>query len=598
MGTMKRGLLAAVASSLVLLTLATVPASGQLKDASDRPYKSVTAQMFNNPPASEWLQYRRTNDGHGYSPLKQITPLNAKNLQPIWSFSTGLTKGHEVVPVYHDGILFVTASYNVVFALDARSGKFLWRYDRDIPDKALSVVCCDVVNKGGVLYGDNFIYETIDAHAVALNAKTGAVAWDTKIADYADGITGTAAPLVAHDKVILGMTGGEFGARGRLIAVDAATGKLEWVTYTIPAPGEPGNDTWGAGEGIADKDTYKHGGGTTWTTGYYDEKNDIIWWPTGNPGPWAAYVRPGANAGSSSLIAFDGKTGAIKGMYQTVIHDMWDYDNISQPFAIDYVKNGKEIHATFETHKDGFTYVIDRDPKHFGPYSGKDWENVPAIYVKPFMEGITWTKGNLDDKMHPLYDPAKDSTTPELVDVCPSFLGGTNYLVPSYEAATKTAFISGNYWCETIKGLPIQPWAPYKAYVYAEFHMYVMKGHEGGGGFIKAIDVTNGNTKWEYKMTDANWQGLVATAGGVLFGGGTDTRDFFALDSKTGKLLWSFRTNSGMVGAPITYEIDGKQYVATVSGFGGAIPIWTGEIKDKFNKNTPQGGVVWAFTLK
>jgi alcohol dehydrogenase (cytochrome c) len=597
MGTMKRGLLAAVASSLVLLTVAAVPAFCQ-PDASNRPYRTVTAEMFNNPPASEWLQYRRTNDGHGYSHLKLINTANVKDLEPIWSFSTGLTKGHEVVPVYHDGILFVVASYDVVYALDARSGKFIWKYERDIPDKALSVVCCDVVNKGGVLYGDNFIYETIDAHLVALNAKTGAVAWDTKIADYADGITGTAAPLVANGNIIAGMTGGEFGARGRLIAVNAETGQLAWVTYTIPGPGEPGNDTWGAGKGIADKDTYKHGGGTTWTTGYYDLKNDIIWWPTGNPGPWAAYVRPGANAGSSSLVAFDGKTGAIKGMYQTVIHDMWDYDNISQPFSIDYMKNGKEVHATFETHKDGYTYVIDRDPAHFGPYGGNNWENVPAIYVKPFMKGITWTKGNLDSKMHPLYDPAKDSTTPNLVDVCPSFLGGTNYLVPSYDAATHTAYISGNYWCETIKGLPIQPWAPYKAYVYAEFHMHVMPGISGGGGWIKAIDVTDGRTKWEHDMVDSNWSGLVATDGGVLFGGGTATRDFFALNKATGKLLWKFKTNSGMVGAPITYEIDGVQYVATVSGFGGAIPIWTGEIKEKFNKNVPQGGVVWVFALR
>ena len=597
MGTMKKGLLAAVASSLVLLTVAATPVFGQeLKDASDRPYKPVTAEMYNNPAPSEWYQYRRTNDGAGYSPLKGITTANVKNLEPIWSYSTGLTKGHEDVPQYHDGILFVVASYDVVFALDARSGKLLWRYDRDIPDKALSVVCCDVVNKGGVLYGDDFIYGTIDAHLVALNAKTGQVHWDTKVTDYAEGTTITNAPVVVHGNIITGMTGGEFGARGFLMAINAETGAIAWKPFTIPGPGEPGNDTWGNSKEVTD--TWKHSGGTTWTNGYYDAETDIFWQPTGNPGPWAAYVRPGANAGSSSLVGFDGKDGHIIGMYQTVIHDMWDYDNISQPFAVDFMKNGKEVHATFETHKDGFTYVVDRDPKHFGPYGGKDWENVPAIYVKPFMDGVTWTKGNLDEKMHPLYDPAKDSTTPNLVDVCPSFLGGTNYLVPSYDKSTHTAYISGNYWCETIKGTPIQPWAPFKAYVYAEFHMHVMPGHSGGGGFIKAIDVTNGNTRWEHDMVDANWSGLVATAGGVLFGGGTDTRDFFALDKATGKKLWSFRTNSGMVGAPITYEIDGVQYVAVVSGFGGAIPIWTGEIKQKFNKNTPQGGAVWVFALK
>jgi len=548
--------------------------------------------MINNPPAESWLQYRRTNDGQGFSPLKQINTSNVKNLVPIWSFSTGLTKGHEVVPVYHDGVLVISASFNVFFGLDARSGKFLWKYERDLPDKALAVVCCDVVNKGGLLYGDNVYFGTIDSHVIALNAKTGKVVWDTKAADYAEGITITSAPLYVKGNIISGMTGGEFGARGRLIALNADTGAISWVTYTVPAPGEPGSDTWGG------QDTWKHGGGTTWTTGYYDEAQNLIFWPTGNPGPWAAMVRPGANAGTASLLAFDGDTGKIVGEYQTVPHDMWDYDNISQPFAVDFMKDGKKVMATFETHKNGYSYLMDRNMKNWPARSNQNWENMSAIYVKPFMQGITWTKGNQDAKMHPIYDPAKDSTTPELVDVCPSFLGGTNYLVPSYNAATKTAYISGNYWCETIKGLPPEPWAPFKAYVYAEFHMHVMPGIEGGGGFIKAVDVTNGDIKWTHNMTDANWSGLVATAGGVLFGGGTDTRDFFALDMRNGKRLWSFRTNSGMAGAPITYAIDGKQYVAVVSGFGGAIPIWTGEIKDKFNANTPQGGVVWVFTLK
>jgi alcohol dehydrogenase (cytochrome c) len=595
MGTIKRGLLSVLAASLVLATIAAVPAFAQT-DASNRPYKSVTAAMLANPPASEWLQYRRTDDGQGFSPLKQINTSNVKNLAPLWAFSTGLTKGHEVVPIEHDGVLVISASFNVFYGLDARSGKFLWKYERDLPDKALAVVCCDVVNKGGLFFGDNVYFGTIDAHVIALNAKTGKVVWDTKAADYSEGITITSAPLYVKGNIISGMTGGEFGARGRLIALNAETGKIAWVTYTIPGPGEPGNSTWGSAHGVTD--TWKHGGGTTWTTGYYDAKQNLIFWPTGNPGPWAAYVRPGDNIGSASLIAFDGNTGAIKGSYQTVIHDMWDYDNISQPFAVDYMKNGKMVHATFETHKDGFSYVTDRDMAHWKPYNDANVNNIPAIYVKPFMKGITWTKGNLNELKQPIYDPAKDSTTPNLVDVCPSFLGGTNYLVPSYDARTKTAFISGNYWCETIKGTPVEPWKPYHAYVYAEFHMHVMPGIEGGGGFIKAIDVTNGNTKWEHDMTDANWSGLVATAGGVVFGGGTDTRDFFALSSATGKKLWHFRTNSGMAGAPITYEIDGKQYVAVVSGFGGAIPIWTGEIKDKFNKNTPQGGVVWVFALK
>ncbi len=567
--------------------IATLPAFSQ-EDASNRPYKTVTQRMFNNPPASEWFQYRRTNDGHGFSPLKQITTANVKNLQAIWSFSTGVTAGHEVVPVYHDGILYITTSYNKVFALDARSGKFIWKYERDIPDKALSVVCCDVVNKGGVLYGDNFYFGTIDAHVIALNAKTGAVAWDTKVADYSDGITITNAPLVAKGKIISGMTGGEFGARGRLIALNAETGKIDWITYTIPGPGEPGNDTWGGEE------SWKHGGGTTWTTGAYDEKAGLIYWPTGNPGPWMGAARPGDNIGSSSIIAFDAETGAIKGQFQFVPHDLWDYDTIAQPILIDNVTvKGKKIQGLFTTHKDGYAYMLDRVPQ-----AGSTINNLKFQYAEAFMPIKTW-KGIDPQTGHPIWDPSKDPSTNngQFVDVCPSFLGGTNYLVPSYDASTETAYVSGNFWCETIKDLPHVEWAPYKAYVQAEFHMYVQTGAKGGGGFVKAFDVKTGKAKWTHEFEDPNWSGLVATAGGVVFGGGTATRYFYALDMKNGEMLWKFRTNSGMVGAPITYEIDGQQYVATVSGFGGAIPIWTGEINAKFTKDVPQGGVVWVFAL-
>jgi alcohol dehydrogenase (cytochrome c) len=210
---------------------------------------------------------------------------------------------------------------------------------------------------------------------------------------------------------------------------------------------------------------------------------------------------------------------------------------------------------------------------------------------------ITVWKG-LDSKGQPIFDPAKDPSKGELVDVCPSFLGGANYMVPAYDAARKLAFFTGNYWCETIKALPPEPWKPYAAYVHAEFHMYVQKGIEGAGGFVKAIDVNTGKTKWTHSMPDSSWGGLLSTASGLVFGGGTDTRDLFALDADTGKVLWRHRSNSGLVGAPITYEIDGEQYVSYIVGFGGAIPIWTGEIKDKYHQNTPQGGVVMVFAVK
>lgn len=577
MGIDKKSMLGVfLVACVVLLTIATLPAFCQ-EDASNRPYQAVTEKQLLDPPATDWLQYRRTYDGHAYSPLKQVNAQNVKNLTPIWTFSTGMTAGHEVVPVEHDGVLFITTSYNKVFALDARSGKFLWKYERDLPDKALSVVCCDVVNRGGALYGDKFYFGTIDAHVVALEAKTGKVAWDTKVAEYTDGITITGAPLFVKGNIITGMTGGEFGSRGRLIAVNAETGKIAWITYTVPGPGEPGSDSWGTGE------AYKHGGGTTWSTGAYDPKQNLIFWGTGNPGPWAGAVRPGDNLNTVSTIAFDGDTGAIKMHFQYVPHDLWDYDNITPPMLIDVKRDGKTVEGIFTTHKHGYDYLLDRTNMHF-------------VYGEPFMT-VTAFKG-LDPKTgRPISDPAKDPVN-GLVDVCPSFLGGTNYMPLSYDAGTGYAYVPGNDWCETIKDLPEAPYTPGKAYVQAEFHMHVAPGALGAGGFIKAIDVKTGKTAWTKKFEDPVWSGTLATAGDVVFGAGTASRDFMALNSKTGDILWKFKTNSGLVGAPITYELDGVQYVATVSGFGGAIPIWTGEINEKYTKDVPQGGVVWVFALR
>jgi alcohol dehydrogenase (cytochrome c) len=560
----------------ILLTIATVPAFCQ-DDASTRPYQTVTDQLLLHPPDSDWLQYRRTYDGQGYSPLKQINAQNVKNLTPLWAFSTGLTGGHEVVPVEHDGILFITTSYDKVFALDARSGKFLWKYDRDLPEKSLAAVCCDVVNRGGALYQDKFYFGTIDAHLIALDVKTGKVVWDTKIADYSDNITITGAPLVVKGNVITGMTGGEFGSRGRLTAVNAETGKIAWQTYTVPAPGETGSDTWGNG------DAWKHGGAVTWSTGVYDPQQNLIFWGTGNPGPWAGETRPGDNLYSISTVAFDADTGKIKMYYQYVPHDLWDYDNSTPPMLMDVSHNGKRVSGIFTAHKFGYSYLLDRS-------------NMQFVYAEPFMTVTTFT--GIDPKTgHPIMDPSKDPAKQE-VDVCPSFLGGTNYMTMSYDASTGYAYVPGNDWCETIKDLPAETWKPGKAYVQAAFKMHVAPGALGGGGFIKAIDVKTGKTAWSKNFEDPIFSGTLATGGNLVFGGGTASRDFMALNSKTGDILWKFRTNSGMVGAPITYELDGVQYVATVSGFGGAIPIWTGEINEKYTKNVPQGGAVFVFALK
>jgi len=248
-------------------------------DASTK-FAPVTDERLTHPDAADWLMFRRTYDGGGFSPLKQINTKTVKDLVPVWSYSTGVNAGHEAAPLINQGVMYVTGAYNKLFALDAKTGDLLWKYSREIPDDALGVICCDVVNRGVALYGDKVYMGTLDAHLIALDAKTGKIVWDQQVGDYKKAQTITAAPLVIKGKVVTGMAGGEYGVRGYLAAYDAETGKEAWKTYTIPGPGQKGNDSW---EG----ESWKKGGGSTWLTGTYDPQSNLIFWGVGNPGPWA-----------------------------------------------------------------------------------------------------------------------------------------------------------------------------------------------------------------------------------------------------------------------------------------------------------------------
>ncbi len=261
-------------SSLALIVVATslvLPVmGGDSKAAPSASYDPVTDQRLLQPAAGDWLMFRRTYDGQGYSPLDQVNTKNIKDLVPVWTFSTGVTAGHEAAPVVNGGILFVTAAYNKLFALDAKTGSMLWRYDRDVPEKALGEICCDVVNRGVALYGDKVYMGTLDAHLVALDARTGHVVWDTKVADYQNGYVITSAPLIVKGKVVTGVAGGEYGIRGFIEAFNAETGQSVWKTHSIPGPGNPGHESWAAG------DAWKTGGGATWLTGTYDAQQNLI----------------------------------------------------------------------------------------------------------------------------------------------------------------------------------------------------------------------------------------------------------------------------------------------------------------------------------
>lgn len=565
-----------VLSIVGVLTLsATRPAMGaDNKTASSNSYDPVTDQRLLHPAAGDWLMFRRTYDGQGYSPLDQINVKNVKDLTPVWAFSTGVTAGHEAAPVVNNGVMFVTAAYNKLFAIDAKTGQLLWKYAREVPDKALEEICCDVVNRGVALYGDKVYMGTHDAHLVALDARTGKVVWDQKVADYQNGYVITSAPLIVKGKVVTGVAGGEYGIRGFIEAFDAETGKSVWKTYSIPGPGDPGHESWPAG------DAWKNGGGSTWLTGTYDPQQNLIFWGVGNPGPWAGDVRPGDDLYTDSTLALDADTGQIRMHYQYTPHDLWDYDGVNEAVLVDVDHQGHKVHGWINANRNGYFYLLDRTNAHF-------------IYGQPFASPTTFT--GLDPKTgRPNVDPAK-SPEDKKTDTCPAFLGGKNWMPISYSPATGYAYVPTNHWCMTISDLPGQYEAG-KMFVRADFSM-----HPANPDFIgefQAIDVATGKKVWSKKYTDPLWSGALSTAGSLVFTGTLTDRDFTAFNAKTGDVVWKFRTNSGIVGVPVTYTVDGVQYVAVLSGFGGAIPLWAGPIHEKITKEIPQGGVVWVFALK
>ncbi len=314
-------------------------------------YQPVTAERLKHPEDGNWLMIRRTYDGWGYSPLTQITPANVGRLKPVWIFSTSETRSHESAPVVNNGVMFVTTPMNQVIAIDAKSGNLLWRYRRPRPTGA-SVP--HETNRGIALYGDKVYYAAGEAVLVALDAKTGKEVWTTTVADNKSSYYITLAPLVAGGTVMVGASGGEFGIRGFIAAFNLDTGKELWRTYTVPAPGEPGSDTWPKG------DEWKTGGAPVWVTGNYDPETNLAYWGTGNGGPTVGDNRPGDNLYTASTIALDVATGAMKGFFQYHPNDSWDWDEVSPPILVDYQRNGRTIKGLVDVARDGYLWFLDR----------------------------------------------------------------------------------------------------------------------------------------------------------------------------------------------------------------------------------------------
>ncbi len=583
-------------STLIAATLAAA-----LFGASQAYAKDVTdADIVNDAKsAGDVVSYGLGTQGQRYSALAAINTKTVKNLVPVWSMSFGGEKqrGQESQPLIHDGKMFVTASYSRLFALDAKTGKKLWKYEHRLPDGIMP--CCDVINRGAALFGNLVIFGTLDAQLVALDKDTGKVVWKEKLEDYKAGYSYTAAPIIAKGKLITGVSGGEFGVVGRIDARDPMTGKLVWTRptveghmgYTFDKDGnkaEAGisgtlNATWTG-------DLWQTGGAATWNGATYDPETGLIFAGTGNPAPWNSHLRPGDNLFSSSTVAINPDNGKIVWHYQNTPHDGWDFDGVNEFVSFDYKdpKTGKMVKAGGKADRNGFFFVNDRT-------------NGKLLNAFPFVKKITWATGidlttgrpNYVDDNRP-GNPAAgaDGKKGTTVLAAPSFLGGKNQQQIAFSQQTGLFYVPANEWAMDIWNEPVS----YKkgaAYLGAGFTIKAL--HEDHIGVMRAVDPATGKIVWENKNYAPLWGGAMATAGGLVFYG-TPEGFLKAVDAKTGKELWSFQAGTGIVAPPVTWEQDGEQYISVVSGWGGAVPLWGGDVAKRVNY-LEQGGSVWVFKL-
>jgi len=532
-----------------------------------------------------------------YSPLDMINRDNVDKLVPAWAFSLGGEKqrGQETQPLIYDGIMYITGSYSRLYAIDVMTGEELWQYDARLPEGILP--CCDVVNRGAAIYGDKIYFGTLDARIVALDLKTGDVVWRDQIADYKAGYSYTAAPLIVDGLIITGNSGGEFGIVGEVQARDAETGDLVWTRPVIEGHmgtlnGEEStmtgelNATWPG-------DMWKTGGGATWLGGSYDADTDTLVFGTGNPAPWNSHLRnagqpvegnAGDNLYAASRLGIDPKTGEIKWHFQSTPREGWDYDGVNEVVAYTD-RDGNMRYATAD--RNGYFYVLNREDGAF-------------VSVAPFVKDITWAEG-IDDTGRPIFaednrpgDPSEavEGNKGEVVFSSPSFLGGKNWMPMAFSQRTGNFYIPSNEWGMDIWNEPI---TYKKGAAYLGSGFTIKPNYEDHIGSLKALDPDTGEWKWEYKNDAPLWGGVMTTAGGLVFFG-TPEGKFVALDDETGEELWSFQTGSGIVGQPVTWDMDGEQYVSVISGWGGAVPLWGGEVAKKVNFLN-QGGLLWTFKM-
>jgi alcohol dehydrogenase (cytochrome c) len=481
-----------------------------------------------------WMTYSGDYTGKRFSSLDQITVSNARTMVAKWVYQTGATGKLETSPLAVDGILYATAQDDRAFALDARTGRPLWIYQRQIPGDIRP--CCGHVNRGLAILGDKVYLGTLDAHVLALDAKTGAVVWDVVAADYRTGHSFTVAPLAVKDLIVIGVSGGEYGVRGFIDAYDAATGERKWRLYTVPGPGEPGHDSW---EG----NSWKVGGAPAWNTGTYDPATNQIFWPTGNPAPSnRGEGRAGDNLYSNSLLALNADTGKMNWYFQFTKHDEHDWDATQVPVMID--ASGKHLIA--QANRNGFFYVLDRT-------TGK------LLSANAYGK-VTWSDTK-DAEGRPV---AKKDASPTLEGhtVCPGALGTTNFMAPTYDPQTALFYVTARDQCDIFSTAP-QPYEAGHAYYGSAY--FPSEEARPYLGFLKAIDPATGQVKWKFEHTSPTWSGVLSTAGGLVFSGDAEG-DFIAFEAASGTPLWHFQMGGAVYAPPMAFAVDGKQYVAIAAG--------------------------------
>jgi len=497
-----------------------------------------------------WLMYGRDYGNQRFSPLTAIRRENLSNLVPVWSFQTGVADGLEATPLYVDGVIFLSTSWNHVFAIDARTGAELWHYRRHLPAKL--TYCCGPVNRGPAISGGTLYLATLDAHLVAMDARTGRVLWDTEIGRAENNLSATSPPLIVADKVVVGMAGGDYESRGFIDAYQAETGKRVWRFYTV--------------EGQR--------GGATWLNGSYDPQLRLIYWGTGNPNPdYDGAARPGDNLYTDCVVALD-ETGKLRWHYQFTPHDVWDFDGVNEMVLVDLHIDSQIVKGLVHADRNGHFYALDRTNGKF-------------LYAKPFVR-VTWAKGF--DNGRPIVDSLAIPTV-QGVTVCPGAAGGKEWNAMSYSPVTRMVYLPAiencavfsNYGIEAQRlGLPPGP----SGFNYLPGQAY---------GKMMALRVDTGEVAWQVKTRTPMGGGTLVTAGGVVFTGDPEG-SFVAYGAGDGKRLWSYQTGSGIRGAPIAYRLDGKEYIAVASGMAGAVGGFTGA-GAPWMRDYRSGDTLYVFSL-